>query len=101
QLCLLLGFRGRYGAGDPAALHAVTARVGERIARLRGPSGDLAPAWRPLDDARVERDPWLRRLTTAAIASAVVAVVLWGVYAMQLRGERADVRALVATGETR
>jgi type VI secretion system protein ImpK len=103
QLCLLLGFKGRYGAGDPGALQAVTARMGERIARLRGPNGDLAPAWRPPDDARVERDPWLRRLTVAAIASVVIAVSLWGLYAMLLSGARSDVRALAVTdvAETR
>jgi len=103
QLCLLLGFKGRYGAGDPGALQAVTARMGERIARLRGPNGDLAPAWRPPDDARAERDPWLRRLTIAAIASVVIAVGLWGLYSLLLRGARADVRALAVTdiAETR
>jgi type VI secretion system protein ImpK len=95
QLCLLLGFKGRYGAGDPGALHAVTTRVGERIVRLRGPLGDLAPAWRPPDDGVVERDPWLRRLTVGAIASALLAVALWGTYSLLLRGSRADVRALV------
>ena len=103
QLCLLLGFKGRYGAGDPGALQAVTARMGERIARLRGPNGDLAPAWRPPDDARAERDPWLRRLTIAAIASVVISVGLWGLYSLLLRGARADVRSLAVTdiAETR
>lgn len=97
QLCLLLGFKGRYGAGDQSPLHAITARVGERIARLRGAPGDLAPAWRPPDDAVAERDPWLRRLTMAAIVSVVVAVALWGGYFLQLRGARADVRTLVVS----
>jgi type VI secretion system protein ImpK len=95
QLCLLMGFKGRYGAGDPGPLHAVTTRVGERINRLRGAPGDLAPAWRPPDDGVVERDPWLRRLTIGAIASAVLAVVLWGTYAFLLQGARDDVRSLV------
>ncbi len=95
QLCLLMGFKGRYGAGDPGPLHAVTTRVGERINRLRGAPGDLAPSWRPPDDGVVERDPWLRRLTIGAIASAVLAVVLWGTYAFLLQGARNDVRALV------
>ncbi len=101
QLCLLLGFKGRYGAGDQSPLHAITTRMGERIARLRGAPGDLAPAWRPPDDARVERDPWLRRLTVGAVASVVLAVALWGMYTMLLRSARADVRALVVAEGTR
>lgn len=103
QLCILLGFKGRYGAGDQGPLQAVTARVGERIARLRGAYGDLAPAWRTPDDARVERDPWLRRLTIGAVAGVVLAVALWGLYSMLLSGARSDVRSLavIETPETR
>ena len=97
QLCLLLGFKGRYGAGDQSPLHAITSRVSERINRLRGPAGDLAPEWRPPNDAIVERDPWLRRLTIGAIATVVLAVGLWGSYTMLLQSDRADVRSLVVT----
>lgn len=86
QLCLLLGFRGRYAASDPTAVQTIVARVGERIARLRGVPGELAPAWRPHDDVPVVRDPWLRRLTALAVASLVGAAVLWGTYALLLRG---------------
>ncbi len=94
QLCLLLGFRGRYGADDFGALHAVAARVGERIARLRGAPGDLAPAWRPPADGFAGRDPWLRRLGLAAAASAVVAAALWGAYALSLDGAVGALRAV-------
>ncbi|MDQ8159035.1 MAG: DotU family type IV/VI secretion system protein [Gemmatimonadota bacterium] len=102
QLCLLLGFRGKYGAGDNGQLHATTTRVAERLGRLRGAPGDLAPHWRPPTDRVDTTDPWLRRLTMAAIASAALLVVLWGTYAFLLRGAAGDLRALapvaVATG---
>lgn len=94
QLCLLLGFRGRYGASDGGELHATAARTGERIARIRGPLGDLAPTWRPPNDAIVERDPWLRRLAVGAIASGAVVALLWGAYALSLRSDRAELHAL-------
>lgn len=90
QLCLLLGFRGRYGTHDPGALHAVAARVGERVARLRGAPGDLTPGWRPPDDAVVGRDPWVPRLATLAGAAVLLAVGLWGAGAMTLRSAAAD-----------
>jgi type VI secretion system protein ImpK len=98
QLCLLLGFRGRYGAHDPGAVHAVASRTGERIARLRAAAGDLAPAWRPPDDAVVGRDPWVRRLGLALAASLLLAAGLWGVGAVTLGGQRAELAA--AAGST-
>jgi type VI secretion system protein ImpK len=96
QLCLLLGFRGRYGASDGGELHAVAARVAERIHRARGAPGDLAPAWRPPTDVMAERDPWLRRLAIGAVAAAVLALALWGAYTVSLRGADASLRALAA-----
>lgn len=94
QLCLLLGFRGKYGAGDPHALYQITTRIAERLGRLRGPPGELAPSWRPPADAMDARDPWLRRLTTGAMASAALVVVLWVAYAFMLRSSTTDIRAM-------
>lgn len=96
QLCLLLGFRGRYGARDPVAVHAVGARLRERIARLRGPAGDLTPAWRPPDDAVAVRDPWVRRLAAGGAAAAALAAVVWGTATLSLRSAAEGVRALAA-----
>jgi len=96
QLCLLLGFRGKYGAGDRGELHAISSRVADRLARMRGPMGDLAPAWRPPSDRIDTRDPWLRRLTIGAIASAVLMVALWGGYALMLRSSGNSIRALAS-----
>jgi type VI secretion system protein ImpK len=101
QLCLLLGFRGRYGTHDPGAVHAVAARMSERVTRLRGtaavlPPGELAPAWRPPDDAQVARDPWVPRLAVGVAAAVVLAVGLWGAGALWLRGDRAPLDAAAA-----
>ena len=97
QLCLLLGFRGKYGAGDHGELHAISARVGERLARMRGPHGDLAPHWRPPTDRVNTKDPWLRRLTVAALSGAALLIVLWGSYALLLRSGSNDIRALATS----
>ncbi len=94
QLCLLLGFRGKYGAGDPGQLYAITSRVAERLGRLRGRPGDLAPAWTPPADSVSARDPWLRPLTIGAIGSVVLLAALWGTYAMTLRSSTDAIRAL-------
>jgi type VI secretion system protein ImpK len=97
QLCLLLGFRGRYGAAEPAALHGFASRIADRITRLRGTPGELSPAWRPHDDAVAGRDPWIRPLTIALAASLLLAVALWGVGAASLRGAPAELRAMATT----
>jgi len=97
QLCLLLGFRGKYGAGDRGELHSISSRVADRLARLRGPAGDLAPAWRPPEDRIDTTDPWMRRLTIAAISSVMLLVALWGGYYLLLRGNTTDIRALTAS----
>ena len=85
ELCLLLGFRGRYGAGDRGALHAITAQLSERVRRIRGVAGEFVAGWKPADDALAVADPWIRRLTTALIASLVLCVALWGVGMFSLR----------------
>ena len=95
QLVLLLGFRGRYGH-DAGSLQAIAGRVGERLARLRGVEGFLAPSWRPPADIVTARDPWIRRLGIALVASVALAAVLWGTGALSLGGATREVRALAA-----
>ena len=95
QLVLLLGFRGRYGH-DTAALQGIAVRVGDRLARLTGHQGPLAPSWRPPADGVIARDPWIRRLTIALAASAVLAVGLWGIGALTLGGADEQIRTAAA-----
>ena len=96
QLVLLLGFRGRYGH-ETGSLQAIAGRVGERLARLWGPEGPLAPSWRPPADVVTAPDPWIRRLTIGLAASVVLAAALWGAGALNLGGATREVRALAAT----
>ncbi|MBL0938789.1 MAG: DotU family type IV/VI secretion system protein [Gemmatimonadaceae bacterium] len=100
QLCLLLGFRGKFGAGDHGQLHAYTSRVAERLSRLRQSGGDLAPAWQPPADAVDARDPWLRPLGIGALTAVVVLLALWGTYAWSLRSGTDAVRTLAPATTT-
>ncbi len=90
---LLLGFRGRYGS-DAGALKVIAHRVGDRITRIRGASGDLAPAWRPVDDAVAATDPWIRRLAMGAVLVAVLVAAVWGAGRATLAGTQQDIRAI-------
>ena len=87
QLCLLLGFQGRYSAGDGRGeLQLLIQRIGDKITRVRGPLGELSPSWRPPADSvrAVGRDRWVRRLAilTAALALTVVLLFVAGRFAL-------------------
>lgn len=89
QLCLLLGFRGRYGS-QPELLHTWTSRIASRIAQIRGTPGELAPEWRPSQDevVVVAGDPWQRRLRLAILGAGGLTVGLFLIF-MLILGSRA------------
>jgi len=78
QLCLLLGFQGRYGGAGRDQLAGWTRTVADRIARIRGVSGSLSPAWAPPDDEviPVPKDPWVRPLGYTAVAAIAAGLFL-------------------------
>jgi type VI secretion system protein ImpK len=92
QLCMLLGFHGRYSATESGDMQSLIAQVGSKIRRARGLVGkdgttDLSPSWRPPKDTipASPTDPWVRRLGIAAAIAAVVAVALFVVYVVVLK----------------
>jgi type VI secretion system protein ImpK len=81
QLCLLLGYRGRYGAGREGDLHAVQDRIGEKIVRIRGAAPPLAPVALPSHDAiPMAQDRWGTVMLWSAAGVAALAVVLLLLY---------------------
>jgi type VI secretion system protein ImpK len=98
QLCLLLGFRGRYAVAAPGAIEAVTTPLQQKIARIRGPGVDLSPAW-PLpagESMAAARDPWLRKLGIVSVASAIFAALLYVTFRISLAGGVADLQTLTS-----
>lgn len=99
QLCLLIGFHGRYGQ-DAGGLHAVNAAIHAKIARIRGDAAGaaaLAPDWALPSAEQLTRGPdvWSKRLTRFAVASAGVTVVLFLLYWLLLRSGVGELRSLV------
>jgi type VI secretion system protein ImpK len=87
QLCLLLGFAGRYSLSGRGELRSIVEATGEKIRRIRQLRGDLSPAW-ALPNENIQTggsDPWIKRLMFGAIGAAVLTIVLFGVYKMSLR----------------
>jgi type VI secretion system protein ImpK len=94
-LCMLLGFRGKYGTGGQGGVEPLIAAAREKIARIRGPVGELSPSWRPPADVIAPpRDAWTRRLVVLAVTLLVLALVLFIVFKLVLHGGVTDLRAL-------
>ena len=95
QLCLLLGFRGKYApgaagggaAGDPETLASISRRIGDRIRRIRGDVPPLSSGWRPPSGESVARarDPWVRRLLVILVIVAAAVAALYVVARLLLR----------------
>jgi type VI secretion system protein ImpK len=85
EICLLLGFRGRFSASGIGEVRAIIGQIEERVRRIRGAVGPLSPRWEP--DATVKirtHDRVFRTLTWAAALCAVLALVLFAAYFFML-----------------
>jgi len=79
QLCLLLGFAGRYSMGGRGDLRAITMQTADKIQRIRQQGGELSTAWRLPQDPPFKSgiDPWASRLMWIAAGCAAVLVLLY------------------------
>ncbi len=84
QLCLLLGFRGRFSAvTGTSEIRSIIAQLEEKIRRIRlGLAPPPAPP--PVEVARIVRDKWLSPLQVAAIGCIALAIVLFVIYKVLL-----------------
>jgi type VI secretion system protein ImpK len=98
QLCLLLGFRGKYGASDPSSLQGLMLSVQQKIQRIRGTRAGFPPTWRLPQDEVVElsADPWMRRLGFFAGAAFVLAAALFATFKLLLVSNASGLRDAVA-----
>ena len=97
DLCLLLGFKGRYGASQGNEIPVLIQQLSEKIQHVRGKAGDLSPRWRPTKgDIGTKRDPWVRRLAVAAGVTALVAAGLFAWFTVSLHSGSADIRTEIA-----
>ena len=98
-LCMLLGFSGRYSAGNRGELAQILNMTGEKIRRIRGRLGALSPAWQPPQERAASRtDPWVKRWGIIAAASGALMVILFVGYMVGLSSVVSQLRALVVRG---
>ena len=93
QLCLLLGFKGRYSTTHGSELQVIAGHVGQKIERARGRPGELSPRWRPSTLSLAgQRDRLVPRLAVGAGAAFALAGVLFLVFALTLGSGASDIR---------
>ena len=98
QLCLLLGFRGRYSVGSNAELRNVAATITERIGRIRGVTALHASLWAPPSEARgLSSDPWIRRLLWFVAACWAVALILFLASKLSLNSAISELQSLISS----
>jgi type VI secretion system protein ImpK len=94
-LCLLLGFCGKYRAGNRGELDQMMNVTRDKIHRIRGRFSQLSPAWMlPPGTVRGTVDPWVRKLGIIAAVCCAVMVLLFVVYKIGLSSGVSEVRAL-------
>jgi type VI secretion system protein ImpK len=99
-LCLLLGFGGRYSAGNRGELAQIMNLTGEKIRRIRGRFGALSPSWQPSNEQVAgQTDPWVKRWGIVAAVCALVTVLLFAGYMFGLSSVVSQLRTLSTQGK--
>jgi type VI secretion system protein ImpK len=96
SLCLLMGYKGRYGLSGPEATRPLSDSAMEKIRRIRGPLSGLSPSWVVPEGGIVtaRHDPWVSRLVYAALFSVVLAIFLFLGFKLRLSSRASDVHAV-------
>jgi type VI secretion system protein ImpK len=99
-LCLLLGYKGRYGLSSPEALRPIIDSAAGKLRHIRGPLPGFSPSWAVPAGAvtATATDPWVRRLVWTAGICLVLAVVLFFSFKLILGAGVSSLHALGAPG---
>ena len=96
EMCLLLGFRGRYSSDSGSQIRSITAAIAEKRRRVRRVDPAISPHWAPgAESGPVAGDPWIMWLIWAAAASFAFAVILFVGYKLLLGSGESDLQAIL------
>jgi type VI secretion system protein ImpK len=98
QLCLLLGFRGRYSTGSNAELRNMARILTDRIQRIRGGNLQPSPWIPPAEAAAPPSDPWVRRFLWSAAICWAAALVLFLAFKLSLNSAATDLQSVISAG---
>jgi type VI secretion system protein ImpK len=101
-LCLLMGYKGRYGLSGPDATRPLIDSTMDKIRRIRGPLVGLSPSWAVPEGGVViaKRDPWVRRLAYTALGCVVLGLLLFLVFKMRLLSGTSNIHVLAPLTHT-
>ncbi len=95
QICLLLGYLGKYSITGKGELRSLIVQIQEKIQRIRKSSQEISPHWRPPAGAMLAPpDPWAKRLLIGLIASLILAIGLFSIYTLSLSSGVSSARDL-------
>ena len=79
DLCLWLGYRGRYSMSGQDAARSVASTVWEKLQHLRGGPRPLAPNWAPPKDIVQQKssDPWVQALLLGTVGALLFAILFF------------------------
>jgi len=99
-LCLLLGYKGKYGLTGPGSTRSVLDSVVSKIRRIRGGLGGLSPAWAIPEGAVVTGSPHggNRPFLFAAAASVLLALLLYIGFQVLLGAGASTLHEIAARG---
>ena len=96
SLCILLGYRGKYGLGDQDSVRPVLDAIAEKIRRVRGTLPGLSPEWAipggAIEPAKADR--WVRRLAMGAVFGVLMVVLFFVLFKILLGGDASRVPML-------
>jgi len=99
-LCMLLGFGGRYSAGNRGELAQIMQMTGDKIRRVRGRFSGLSPAWQPPKEKAVTRtDPWVKRWGIIAAVCLAVTILMFAGYMFGLSSVVSQLHSLATQGK--
>lgn len=94
QLCLLLGFRGKYGATGAGEIRNILSQIDEKIRRIRKVAG---PQWQVQPEPIVNPgDRWIPILRWSLIGCIVLALILFAVFKFSLSSSAGQLSTIAA-----
>jgi type VI secretion system protein ImpK len=95
QLCLLLGFRGRFSATSGSAeIRTILGQIEEKIRRIRANSRLSAPA--PAEISIAKTDQWVPILKWTAIGSVLFVLLLFVIFKLLLSSSAGELQSIAA-----
>lgn len=97
QLCLLLGFAGRYSISGRGELAQIVSAVGDKIRRIRRPSSEMSPSWK-IPEEKINLapsgDPLVKWFLIAAVACLLIMIGTFAFSKMTLGSSVSDLQSM-------